>query len=167
MTAPAASPWTPERINKLRQMWADGFSTPYIAGMLGGGITHNSVIGKAQRLGLGVHASCYKRDADAARPAHKRRAQRRKPSLATIPASVAGSAAPEPSVAVIEPLPRELQADTRVMIDGLRFPIVQCRWIDGEPAAGALYCGAKTKIGTSYCPEHEARCWSSYKRRAA
>lgn len=33
----------------------------------------------------------------------------------------------------------------------------QCRFIEGEPIADALICGAVVKFGTSWCPHHHAR----------
>lgn len=165
MTTPANSPWTPERTAKLRAMWADGFSTPYIAKLLGGGISHNSVIGKAHRLGLGDHANTRNRAAVTRN--YRRRTRRQKLSLApTTPE--ANSVAPEPLVTFVEPEPVEAQIDTRVTFDHLRFPISQCRWIDGDPSSDhTLYCGARTEIGKSYCAEHHARVWVPRQRRAA
>lgn len=43
--------WTPERVEILTRMWAEGFSARQIADKLGG-ITRNAVIGKAHRLNL-------------------------------------------------------------------------------------------------------------------
>ena len=43
--------WTEERVEKLRELWAAGYSSRQIADHLGG-ITRNAVIGKANRLGL-------------------------------------------------------------------------------------------------------------------
>ena len=43
--------WTPERQEKLRQLWKKGHSASQIAGMLGD-TTRNAVIGKAHRLQL-------------------------------------------------------------------------------------------------------------------
>ena len=43
--------WTPERQEKLRQLWKKGHSASQIAGMLGD-TTRNAVIGKAHRLKL-------------------------------------------------------------------------------------------------------------------
>lgn len=47
-----ASPWTNSRIDLLRVLWANGENCKEIAKQLGGGISKNSVIGKARRLGL-------------------------------------------------------------------------------------------------------------------
>jgi GcrA cell cycle regulator len=42
--------WTTERVELLKQMWADGLSASNIAGRLGAGISRNAVIGKVHRL---------------------------------------------------------------------------------------------------------------------
>tara|TARA_B100000315_G_scaffold65849_1_gene59766 strand:- start:1106 stop:1606 length:501 start_codon:yes stop_codon:yes gene_type:complete len=44
--------WTPEREEKLRELWKKGHSGSQIARMLGGDTTRNAVIGKAHRLNL-------------------------------------------------------------------------------------------------------------------
>ena len=44
--------WTPEREEKLKQLWIKGHSGSQIARMLGDGATRNSVLGKAFRLKL-------------------------------------------------------------------------------------------------------------------
>ncbi len=43
--------WTEERVERLSELWAAGWSARQIADRLGG-ITRNAVIGKANRLGL-------------------------------------------------------------------------------------------------------------------
>ena len=44
--------WTPEREEKLKQLWKKGHSGSQIARLLGDGATRNSVLGKAFRLKL-------------------------------------------------------------------------------------------------------------------
>ena len=43
--------WTPERVEMLTRLWAEGLSARQIAAKLGG-VTRNAVIGKAHRLNL-------------------------------------------------------------------------------------------------------------------
>ena len=43
--------WTPEKVNKLRELWGKGSTASEIAQILGG-VTRNAVIGKAHRLNL-------------------------------------------------------------------------------------------------------------------
>lgn len=44
--------WTAERIVRLRELWLAGDSAGFIAVEMGPGLTRNSVIGKAHRIGL-------------------------------------------------------------------------------------------------------------------
>ena len=55
--------WTPEREEKLRQLWKKGHSGSEIANILGN-TTRNAVIGKAHRLGLKSRPSPIKRETD-------------------------------------------------------------------------------------------------------
>ena len=50
-TETTPSPWTPENVDLLKKLWAEGLSAGQIAGRLSG-TTRNSVIGKVHRLGL-------------------------------------------------------------------------------------------------------------------
>ena len=43
--------WTPEKVNKLKELWGKGNTASEIAQLLGG-VTRNAVIGKAHRLNL-------------------------------------------------------------------------------------------------------------------
>lgn len=47
--------WTPERVERLKELHAQGFSNSQIAGILGG-VTRNAVIGKITRMGLAGRA---------------------------------------------------------------------------------------------------------------
>ena len=44
--------WTPEREERLKNLWKKGHSGSEIASLLGDGATRNSVLGKAFRLNL-------------------------------------------------------------------------------------------------------------------
>jgi GcrA cell cycle regulator len=52
--------WTPEREEKLKELWKKGHSGSQIANMLGEGATRNSVLGKAFRLKLQARAVAKK-----------------------------------------------------------------------------------------------------------
>jgi GcrA cell cycle regulator len=52
--------WTPEREEKLKQLWKQGHSGSEIARTLGDGATRNSVLGKAFRLKLEARAKSKK-----------------------------------------------------------------------------------------------------------
>jgi len=51
--------WTPERENKLKELWKKGHTASQIAGLLGE-TTRNAVIGKAHRLDLEARISSKK-----------------------------------------------------------------------------------------------------------
>jgi hypothetical protein len=36
-----------------------------------------------------------------------------------------------------------------------------CRWIEGEPDAGALFCASASIAGRPYCAEHHARAYKA------
>jgi hypothetical protein len=52
MRTAGAANWTAEREDQLRELWATGESASKIAAIMGEGLTRNSIIGKASRLGL-------------------------------------------------------------------------------------------------------------------
>ncbi|MFA5567997.1 MAG: GcrA family cell cycle regulator [Trueperaceae bacterium] len=51
--------WTPERVELLKTLRAEGHSASQIAKRLGGGVTRNAVIGKVSRLGLKRDAASF------------------------------------------------------------------------------------------------------------
>src|SRR5262245_6268985 len=46
------TPWTFERVEDLRRLWAEGYTASQIADELGGGFGRCAVLGKVNRLGL-------------------------------------------------------------------------------------------------------------------
>ena len=52
--------WTPEREERLRDLWKKGYSGSAIAKLLGDGATRNSVLGKAFRLKLEARVALKK-----------------------------------------------------------------------------------------------------------
>ena len=52
----AKMPWTDDRVEQLKKLWAEGLSASQIAGRLGQGVTRNAVIGKVLRLNLSGRA---------------------------------------------------------------------------------------------------------------
>lgn len=49
--------WTDDRVERLKALWAEGWSCGQMAAKLGGGLTRNAVIGKCARLGLAGRAA--------------------------------------------------------------------------------------------------------------
>lgn len=67
------SPWTDERIELLKKLWAEGYVAPFIAMQLGGSITKNGVVGKALRLRLEKRRTGVRTPRSAYIPAYKPR----------------------------------------------------------------------------------------------
>jgi|AACY02.16.fsa_nt_gi Uncharacterized protein conserved in bacteria len=56
--------WTEERVGMLKKLWKQGKSAREIAEIMGGGLTRNAVIGKANRIGLRAAAARPKQAQD-------------------------------------------------------------------------------------------------------
>ena len=87
--------WTDERIERLKEMWADGSTASQIAEELGG-VSRNAVIGKAHRLGLEARPSPVKpgeeKEKKAAAPPRPRALQPKSPRPSPLPRRASGRA---------------------------------------------------------------------------
>lgn len=159
--------WDDRTIARLVKLVADGNSAGTIGKELG--ISRNSVIGKAHRLGLSFGKgipSMPEIDETAAERKERRKAvgkpsapapvreapqptQRTYP-LASYPAPV--EAAPEPPVDFHAPVPTG-------GYDLLDLRAGQCRYaITPDKAQVHRFCGEAVEPGKSYCPKHYALC---------
>ena len=158
--------WTDERVEVLKQLWAEGHSASQIAKQLGG-VTRNAVIGKVHRLGLSGRATPsrpVKRPPRLARP---------KPRVmpdgtvtmptpaVTIPIE---QARPVERTAMIAPLPPLKLADgDAATILTLRDSM--CKWPIGDPADPKFaFCGRKSDCGP-YCSEHAKVAFQPARKR--
>lgn len=136
------SPWTPEREERLRELWAKGVSASKVAAELGGGLTRNAVIGKVNRLKLPMRKPSGPTGARAKRvyapPA---------PKPPPIPAlDLFNAAIPEDQKRRL--WDGDYLSDPDKLFSG-------CRWIVGDTqSADWFYCGGTQKEGSSYCPVH-------------
>jgi len=129
--------WTEERVEQLKQLWADGLSASQIARQLGG-VTRNAVIGKVHRLGLAGRAT----PARAERPRMQvaRRVARPRP-------------APMIQVPIVEkdPVVDDQGRKTTVLTISDRM----CKWPIGDPSTAEFhFCGHPPKVGSPYCEAH-------------
>ena len=156
--------WTEERVELLRQHWAEGKSASQIAALLGHGLTRNAVIGKVHRLGLAGRAKSPSPSAPRPRqpssaPAHRVSAPRAS-MLGAAPRIVRGATAlalaPE-TLMEAQPQVHEsvvLPMSLRVTIVDLKEAM--CRWPLGDPTSPEFrYCGAQSSNGP-YCAHHGA-----------
>lgn len=128
--------WTPERIARMRELNAEGWSTSEIAADLGG-ISRNAVIGKMRRMGIASSNPQRHRapNREKARPAPT------KPQPETPPKPKARPGPPG-GVSLMD-----LTART-------------CRYPMGDPLeAGFAFCGAEVDPTEPYCETHAAKCY--------
>jgi GcrA cell cycle regulator len=132
------TPWTPDTIAQLRQMWADGVSTPEIGRRLG--VSKNSAVGKIHRLHLPPRPS----------PIRPRTGDQPKPRPR---AALRGTLPPS----TVIPVDRVRE----IVVVGQR--VRECCWIDGQRGAW-LNCDQSAIGKSSYCGHHHS---IAYLRRAA
>jgi GcrA cell cycle regulator len=158
MMSDAGLPWTDERVELLKKLWADGLSASQIAGQIGG-VTRNAVIGKVHRLGLSGRA---KTNAAPAQPRPRKPSRAPSHPLTHRPASQGNAAlaarlraepepAPEPEIAFDEDV--VIPMSERVTIMELRDSM--CRWPMGDPTTPDFrFCGGKALTSLPYCTHH-------------
>ncbi|MBT6312584.1 MAG: global cell cycle regulator GcrA-like protein [Alphaproteobacteria bacterium] len=154
--------WTPERIAKLEELWAEGLSTAEIGRRLG--VSKNAVVGKAHRMKLPGRQSPIESKRKAKPAAAKAPAAAAakpkpaaKPAAAAKPApkKAAAKAAPEPS-----PEAAKTKADHQKTKQKRSGPV--CQWPIGDPRLpGFHFCTDEATPGKPYCEHH---CSIAYNR---
>ena len=141
--------WTPERIDLLKALWAEGRKTRAIGKELG--CTRYAVIGRAHRLNLPGRKSPL-------RPASPKTEMPRvlKPGQPTLAPAFLVTQPPKGwdcplLVAVAPPTVRPL---TPPPAPAART----CQFIEGDPR-GLGFCGEVAVRGSSYCAKCHARCY--------
>ncbi len=169
------SDWTPERIDKLKELAAAGLSASQIAKRLCG-VTRSAVLGKLYRMGIpsntrqnGDHAQGKKprRNAVSKRKSEGA-AQRMEPAVAQVndDDGLPIAAFDDDARAVMARMEAEARA-RRAAGDAIHvFDIAhdQCRYVLGEPE-DLLMCGRAVWPGTTMCPGHMRRCCGVFLRR--
>ena len=132
--------WTPERIDQLRELCAEGLSFAAVGEALG--ISKNAAIGKALRIGINKTAAPH--------PARRRPRQQRSLSRRGLALKEIrwGKTATGASVALLD----------------LREH--HCRWPVSSEGVTTLFCGAPKIDGAPYCPAHCALAYSNSRLQA-
>jgi GcrA cell cycle regulator len=145
--------WTPERVQRLRELWDAGLSAGQCAARLGG-VTRNAVISKVHRTGLALRRSDKQsvRRATVLRKPREHRAKAAPPYSAQINVAV-------PST------PRTLTADECGAVGAVLSRMRgRCAWPVGDPyAADFHFCGEATQ--RTYCPQHHAIAYVKHERK--
>jgi GcrA cell cycle regulator len=165
--ATGAAGWTDEKVERLKILWADGYSASQIARELG--VTRNAVLGKAHRSGLSNGGVVR------AKPAAPTRAARAKPSptprgrpprLEVVRPARIGVAGNGAAFDRGEDRPPREVARVRVEGPGLATPLTigahMCRWPIGEPGQEDFtYCGRHAE--RTFCADHASDAYKPLK----
>ncbi len=148
--AMSADPWTDERIDMLKQLWADGATANSIADRLGG-VSRSAVLGKIFRLRLGA--------ATAACAAAGTKAAADDSAQPTSPARRRSGGKHGAASQVSQPTGR---ARGKTLLE---LSNESCRWPHGRPGTPAFFfCGAPgadLERGIPYCARHARRAYRS------
>lgn len=160
-------PWTDERVETLKKMWAEGQSASKIAKELGN-VTRNAVIGKVHRLGLSNRTGGSPAEDEPA-PA---------PAAEESVAAESGVEEPQPQPSPVrrqivpagQPLPPQPSANeispealasvrevekTAKKIGLMDLTERTCKWPVGDPATENFwFCGLPVQAGKPYCDAH-------------
>ena len=151
-------PWTDERCDELRRLWAEGKSASWIADAFE--TTRNTIMGKVSRLKL------PKRATDPA-PRPKRRWIRLPKATEPRPAPLRPTEVPmavkpsTPSHAPPRAAERPVPLDQRCTLLELRDH--HCRWPYGDPRdPDFFFCGADVVDGLVYCAKHARMSYARF-----
>lgn len=148
------SGWSPERIERLKTLWAQGLTASQIADRLGG-VTRNAVCGKIDRLGLpGRKTGKFTRRARRATVARSRKT--RTPfKIGALASDEHKRRARETVDKALEPLDCDPVPSERIGI--MELIATTCRWPCGDPRDEDFgYCGRHSEPGTPYCEYHDS-----------
>ncbi len=163
-------PWTEDRVEILKQLWADGTPSAEIAVKLGG-VSRNAVIGKIYRLGLSNKSNSNRSVAapESSDSSVSDRAETRDPA----PAEAKSADSEERRDEVDDAADEEGEADAdehdpasdlanarRAEESSLKLRLMEltertCKWPIGDPATSEFwFCGLPSSPGKPYCDAH-------------
>jgi GcrA cell cycle regulator len=157
------TPWTEDRVERLKKLWAEGMSAGQIRDELGG-TSRNAVIGKVRRLDLA------RRPNPVASQQPKLKQERRKPGpIASLVTPARFGDAPDwpPEPRFRKHYPAEPLAISKP-VSILDLTSSTCRWPleQANVIGGYLFCGGKALDGCAYCRTHQERAGSTAPARA-
>lgn len=160
--------WTDERVERLKQLWHDGYSSGQIAAELRF-ISRNAVIGKINRLRMGRDPEHNIKTIKVGMRKSKQAPQMRRRISAVIVESTEHTERPtalprmsQARAALARPTPEPRKTKIPTSANATLFDLGphSCRWPIGEPGkAGFFFCaanGADVTQGRPYCGG--ARC---------
>lgn len=154
--------WTDERVEMLKQLWAEGLSASQIAAQIGG-ISRNAVIGKVHRLKLSSRGRATPQPARPKKtsrpPVSNVRPAARPSGGRTTP--VVGATALQQQFVVEPAVVTELRPSTDIVVPIARKLALTeltektCKWPIGDPLSESFhFCGNQSSETGPYCAYH-------------
>jgi len=158
------SPWTDERLERLRTRWSQGASVSKISQELGGGISRSAVIGKIHRLGiveLSPHGGARVKRPKGEKTRHAPRrvlghhvVAQHPGEQRQLPVWVADAKPYIDNPLIDADIPRSQRCTFAELSSRT------CRWPVGDPScADFFFCGTEPFPGKPYCGAHCARAY--------
>ena len=138
--------WTPEKVEKLKELWGKGNTASEIAQILGG-VTRNAVIGKAHRLNLSGKIQTKKSSSLAtSNNVSENKISRKNLRRGKFKSLI---------------IDKDFEPENPKQLEELDEN--SCKWPIGHPGDDDFYfCGKPTIPGKPYCGEH---CLIAYRRK--
>lgn len=159
--------WTEEMTDKLKRLWAEGYSAAQCAAMLGG-VTRHAVLAKCDRLRKrGNLDAPARRDGDLAKARTIRERSARSSAMIAAKRKTEG---PKPNWDGFKSKPIQVEPYVERGDDGVAPKFKQvtlvdldshhCRWPIGDPRSAAFkFCGCDRVMGLPYCEIHARRAF--------
>lgn len=149
--------WTPERVEDLTKLWAEGWSASHIANRIGG-VTRNAVIGKVCRLNLPPRAVKHRaQPSDRAKPYRQyARTSAPKQRVKLLP-PIPSAPLPDPTAFDLDRLNSGDAVIGVLNLDERPGRKADCRWPVGTNGHTHVFCGLTKVDGSSYCEVHVQR----------
>lgn len=152
------SVWTPENVELLKKLWAEGLSASQCATRLAAGISRNAVIGKVTRLGINRRSSTqrvrYTRSPNAFGLGNKKQNRPAMPGVQPSRRGVQLDVDPFVPAQGEVVIPREKRKTIQTLESD------DCRWPIGDPLKPDFhFCGKPKIFGLPYCDHHARRAY--------
>ena len=142
--------WADEaNVDKLRKLYAEGYSNGQIAKAFGGMISRNAIIGKVNRLGLKRGGAYYAEQS--AKQSAKRQAAIAREEKKALQLKISASTAPSP-IRPPTPPPEPPKPSKALMLTLMELPSTGCKWPIGDDRP-QRFCG-QAKADYRYCAFH-------------
>lgn len=145
---PRPSPWTYERLLRLKERRAAGISARLIAEEMG--TTRNAILGKLHRMGIVTPTKIKSSNGQSVEGRARRRPYRFAPKN------------PKPQNEIILDLPANKSENPVALFD---LAPCHCRYPVGSESPAKWFCGDQVAEGKPYCPRHCRVCYNHLELR--